>query len=606
MPKPVRSKPAQARTQIPDRKPAITVLVVTTIVLLVALSARGNQFVNFDDPLYVGTKPASDGLTTEAVAFAFTSVGTLYWHPLTWLSHELDTELFGAVPAGHHFTSVVLHALTAGLLCIVLIQIGATVFQAAAGSLLWALHPLRVESFAWVAERKDVLCALFFLATIAIYLRYVKQPSPARYAGWLCCGMLALMSKPTAVSLPTVLLLLDFWPRFRQITLTKLLLEKVPLISMAALVLCLTVLGQDRSNATSLLSQLPLHTRLANAAAAYPRYLGKIIWPVNLSCFYPYHRNVPLLSVTLSVCFLGAVTAFAIVQRTRRPWLLLGWAWFVIVLLPNAGIVQAGRQSIADRFTHIPMIGLVISVLWTVAELQRPESHKAIAWITCGVLAACAFLTVRQIAFWRDSVTLFEHAISVEDSDYIRGNLATTLMQEGKYVDAEPHLLAAIRLAPDRFEHHNNLANVLLRTGRIDHATAEANIALRLGPESLAVANTAGLVFLRGGNYGSALKQFDHAIQLGDDAAQVAAKLSDAGASLASHGNPQDAEPLLRKAITLNPQLVQARRNLVLVLLDQHRIPEARASLQQAIHDTGAQPEYRDLISETETRKPLS
>ncbi|MGA7416224.1 MAG: glycosyltransferase family 39 protein [Bryobacteraceae bacterium] len=269
-------------------------------------SAIGNGFVGLDDELYIRDKPSAAGLTGPSIAFAFTSVKDLYWHPLAWLSHEIDVELFGQNPDGHHATSVLLHAITASLLCLLLSRLGATAFPAVAGCLLWALHPLRVESFAWVAERKDVLCALFWMASVLLYLRFIEGPSKRRYAGWLFCGALALMSKPTAVSLPVVLFLLDYWPKRRSAKLTRLLIEKVPLAAMAAVVLYLAVLGQVSSGSTSYLSNVGLGIRLGSAAIGYARYLGKMLWPLNLACFYPYNLSPSEPTVVLSAVLLCA------------------------------------------------------------------------------------------------------------------------------------------------------------------------------------------------------------------------------------------------------------------------------------------------------------
>ena len=577
-------------------------LVVTIVVVLLCLTATGNAFVHYDDHLYLQTQPASEGLSARSVAFAFTTVETLYWHPLTWLSHELDIELFGSNAAGHHFTSILLHALAAGLLCLILLRLGLGALPAAAGSLLWALHPLRVESFAWIAECKDVLCALFFLATIAVYLRYLDRPSRARYAAWLCFGALALMSKPTAVTLPIVLLLFDFWPQRRNTTLVRLLAEKLPLAAMAAAVTALTIVGQVRAGATTYLADVPPGARLATAAVSYARYLGKLLWPVDLACFYPYRRDWPAASVAACVVLLAAITALAIAQRKRRPWLLVGWCWFVAAVLPNSGIIQAGQQSMADRFTHLGTIGLTIAVVWTAVDWAGvdPRRGKLTAWAAGAVILALSALTVRQIGFWRDTETLFTHAIAVEDSATMRANLAETLTAQGRNAEAERHLVTAVRLAPLRFEHHNNLANLFLKAGRLDEAAREAAVAMQLNPNHLAVVQTAGLVFIRKEDYAAALVQFARAIPLGGDPVAIAAKLSDAGASLASRGRPREAAPLIRRALELNARLVQARRNLALVPVDQGRGAEARAALGDALRATGPQAAYHDLERELE------
>lgn len=572
---------------------------VATMTLLLALPTLSNAFVNLDDRLYVSERPVADGLTAESIRFAFASVGRVYWHPLAWLSSELDTGLFGSAPAGHHFTSILIHAITAGLLVLVLMYLGAGPWTAGAGSLLWAIHPLRVESFAWIAERKDVLCALFFVAAVLAYLRFAERPSRSRYAAWLICGALALMSKPTAVSLPFILLLLDYWPHPRAAKLTRLIVEKLPLVAMCAVVAYLTVIGQAESKATTLI-QVSIATRLGNAAISLVRYLGKMLWPVDLACFYPYNRHPAATAIAASVALLIGITILPIQQRKRRPWLLVGWAWFVVALLPNIGIVQAGRQSLGDRFTLLPMIGIVIAVVFTVAEwtAARPERRRPVAWATCAVLAFLAVLTVRQIGFWRDTTTLFKHAIAVENSDFIQGGLGHELLMAGRPEAAAPHLLEAIRLAPEKWEYHNNLANVLLRTGRVDQAYREAQIALQLAPGELPPAETNAIVMLRREDYAGALVQLNRAVELGGDSGSIAAKLSDAGASLASRGRPREAEPLIRRAIKLDPVLVQARRNLVLVLEDQGHVAEARAALQQAIEATGAHREYSGLAAE--------
>jgi len=571
-------------------------VLIAGLVLLVGLPSIRNAFVDLDDGPYVSEKPASDGLTRQAVVFALTSVSPMYWHPVAWLSNELDTELFGSAPPGHHFTSVLLHALAAAVLYIILTRLGAGLISAALGSLLWALHPLRVESFAWIAERKDVLCAFFFFAAVAVYLKYATQPSKKLYAAWTCCGLLALMSKPTAVSLPIVLFLFDFWPQRRQASLFRLGLEKVPLAAGAAAVTFLAVQGQSQAMSLTPVASFPI--RLANAAFSYIRYLGKMAWPLDLGCFYPFHPEVAIRWGIPSAVVLLAITAFAILQRRRRPWLLVGWSWFVITLLPNSGIVQAGRQALADRFTELPMVGIVIILIWAVSEWAAtvPWRRKAAVLGTCAVLIALALLTIRQIGYWKDSESLFLRAIAVEDSDYIRDNLATYLIQRGRLSEAEPHLLAAIHLAPDAYPHHNNLANLYGKMGRPQQALAEAQIASRLAPQNQSVAETLALVLLGIGDYPAAMQSFDHAVQLGSDPATLAPLMNDTGVSLAKKGMLREAEPLLRKAVQYDPLLVDAHYNLVHDLGAQGKSDEARAALEAAIKATGFKPEYQDFI----------
>ncbi len=567
------------------------------VVFLITLPAVANEPIRLDDSLYIKSDALAAGLTPASVAFSFTSVSSIYWHPLTWLSHALDFELFGTNLSGHHLTSILFHAISAALLCFVLTSLGAGRWPAAAGALLWAIHPLRVESFAWLAERKDVLCAAFFLASIAAYLRYLESPTWRRYTAWLALGACALMSKPTAVSLPAILLLLDFWPRRRQTSLGRLIVEKVPLIAGAAAVGVLTMIGQRAAGATSLI-QASVTARLENAAVSCLRYLGKMFWPADLNPFYPYHSNWPAPLVIASILFVTALTSLALQQRKRRPWLLFGWLWFLITLLPNAGLVQAGYQSMADRFTHLPMIGIVVAVVRTIADWAagHPARQRAAAWTAGAALVVLSALTIRQIGYWHDSQTLFLRSIALEDSAFMRENLANILMQEGRDREAESHLLAGIRVAPAQYTLHDRLANLYRRNGRLDQALAEANAALALAPDNRMVVETAGMVHYRQGDCATAARYFERALQLGTPPESIATLMNDAGAWLASQGRPREAEPMIRRGVELDPQLVQARRNLVLVLEDQHRLEEARRALEQAIQSTGPRPEYRDLL----------
>jgi Flp pilus assembly protein TadD len=588
------------------RRPGLQAALLAVLVLAATITVAKNSFVSLDDLQYVGNPLVMQGVSLRGIAFAFTSVTALYWHPLAWLSHELDFELFAANPGAHHLASVLLHAISSAFLFLFLRRLGAGARSAIAGALLWAVHPLRVESFAWVAERKDVLCAFFFTAALLAYAPYAERPSGGRYAAWLGLGVLALMSKPTAVCLAPILLILDYWPLHRTSGLVRLLVEKLPLFGTSAVVMFLTIYGQARSGSMSHLADVAFATRLANAPISYARYIGKILWPVGLSCFYAYDRHPGAAWVISSTLLLGAISAVAIRQRRRRPWLLAGWLWFVVALLPNIGLLQAGRQSIADRFTHLGMIGIAIAVTWTLTDWAgaRSSRRKQAMWVACGVLAALTALTIRQIGFWRDSSTLFEHAISVEDGDYMRAALATSLIMQQRYAEAELHLRVAIRQAPGRFELHNNIANVLLKTGRTEQAAEEAAIALRLAPNDISVAETTGLISFQQGDGRGALLQFDRAVGLGADPLPVATEFNDMGASLASHGKPEEAEPLIRRAAELNPAMVQAHRNLVLVLEDQGRPDEARAALQQAIRATGPHHEYADLAQELRVGAP--
>jgi tetratricopeptide (TPR) repeat protein len=587
---------ARARTLLPSALLALLVLLVTAPVVR-------NRFVDLDDRLYLGNSAVAAGLSWAGAAFAFTSVSDLYWHPVTWLSHEIDVSLFGMSPAGHHLTSALFHAVSAGLLFLLLRKLGAGAWSSAVGSLLWALHPLRVESFAWVAERKDVLCALFFLATLLAYLNYAARPSRWGYLAWTALGAMALMSKPSAVCLVPILLLLDYWP-LRRTGGFKRWIEKIPLVALSVVVMWLTVYGQKQSGSMSHLAGIPAWVRVENVAVFYTRYIGKMLWPVNLGCFYAYGGPPgPALAIGAALGLL-IVTVVAVRMRHRWPWLPVAWCWFLVALLPNIGLLQAGRQSIADRFTNLAMIGVSIGIACSLSGWAGAgQLRKGAVAVSMGtILVVFAFLAVRQIGFWHDSIRLFEHAISVEDSDYIRGNLATTLMSQRRYAEAEPHLALAAQRSPLISDYHSNLANVLLRTGRPDQALGEAAIALKLAPKSIPAVETMGLILFRQGDSRGTLQHFDRAVRLGAPIVPMATELNDMGASLASRGRPQEAEPLVRRALELNPRLVQGWRNLALLLADQNRPEEARAVLQEAVFATGQQAAYDNLAPSSSER----
>jgi Flp pilus assembly protein TadD len=634
-------------------------LALSLLVLLVSSPALLNKSVDFDDGLYLGgDTPVHLGLTARGIEFAFTSVNEMYWQPLTWLSFELDETAFGNSLLAHHLVNILLHALTAGLLALLLRRLGASAYLALAGGAFWALHPLRVESFAWIAERKDVLFAFFAIAALLLYTRYAKSPSLKRFLPWLGCALLALMSKPTAMVLPVILLLLDWWPLHR-IRIPGLwpqsvgsaplpaeavaansqpppslrairrlaskaatapprratpsasasiwisnrwlpLLDKIPVALASVAVLLLTVAGQRHAHATDMLGHLSFGIRLSNAVVGYVRYLGLMVWPVSLACLYPYAKSIPAIEVALAALLLAAITFISIYQRSRRPWLLMGWLWFLLALLPNAGLVQAGEQSIADRYTEIPMIGLIIALTWQAKEVLtvRPQWKKPFAWGAVVALVALSLLTVRQIAFWRDSETLLSHAIAVDDSATMRYNLALALEKQERYAEAESDFKASLSLDPDQPRTHNNYALLLIKLNRPAEAVSQAQAAVKADPNSPLANKTLAQALLRHGDVDSAFAAYDRSIALGGGASLVSAYLNDYGASLARRGDFRDAELLIRKAVQLDPSQLEARRNLVLVLVSQHRNGEARAALDQAIAQTGKHRIYEGLASQ--------
>ena len=404
------------------RRPECFVLLLCLATSAVFAPWSPVSFLNFDDTVYLTRNSnVRSGLTASGLGWAFSSL-EVYWQPVTWVSHMVDFDLFGSNALGHRISNVCLQVLTTALLMRWLrtFYTGAELIVVAAG--LWSLHPLRVESVAWISERKDVLSGLFGVLTLLLWQRYKDAPSTGRYVLVLLVFAMALGSKPICVVLPLALLLLDLWPRRTFSNWASLVLEKLPLFAMSLAVGMLTIIGQRDTGALALV-EVPLSARLANATVSTMAYLGKMMWPVNLAAFYPYPPN--LKPVTLGLCgvVLSGITVMAVFQRSRRPHLLFGWLWYLIFLLPSIGIIQAGRQSMGDRFTYWPMIGVAVAVVGE-SELwlqNRPALRPRAKWFSVGVMSVLALLSWNQAGYWRDSVTLFEHSLSAGgDNEYIR------------------------------------------------------------------------------------------------------------------------------------------------------------------------------------------
>ena len=432
------------------------------------------EFIGFDDGQYVVENPhVHAGLSAQSVTWAFTTTAASNWVPLTWLSYMLDYELYGLNPRGYHLTNLLLHLASSALLLLVLWRTtgarGCSAFVAA----LFALHPLHVESVAWVAERKDVLCGFFFMLTLWAYTRYAERDfTLGRYGLVLLFLGLGLMAKPMLVTVPAVLLLLDFWPlgRFERTRLRTLLLEKVPLLLLAVCAAVPTWLIQASSSATGLVENLGLDLRVGNALLAYVHYIVHFFWPRGLAVFYPHPgADVSIGWAIAAGLLLLGVSVLVLRSTPRRPYLALGWLWYLGMLVPVIGLVQVGEQAMADRYTYLPMIGLTIAVAWGAPDLlerwrPRPE---LVAAATGLVLVTLASLTWVQIGYWRNSVTLFEHALRVtQDNHLAHTNLGVALTERGEHERAIHHYEQALRIKPDYVAAHFNLAVTLVRQDR--------------------------------------------------------------------------------------------------------------------------------------------
>jgi tetratricopeptide (TPR) repeat protein len=458
--------------------------------LLVFWQVRNFDFVNYDDPSYVTENPhVLNGLTADSVRWAFTTIHTGYWHALTWLSLMLDCQLFGPGPAGFHLTNLFFHIANTLLLFLVLKQMTKAIWQSAFVAALFALHPMHVESVAWIAERKDVLSTFFWMLTLLTYVVYVSRPSAFRYIVTLAAFALGLMAKPMLVTLPFLLLLLDYWPLNRFGSKRSpffLLIEKIPLFAMAAATSVATFIAQKQTGAMRISENIGFLFRLANALISYVQYIVKMIWPVRLAVFYPHrYENVPFLYVAISVILLLAVTIFVIRFAKNHRYLVTGWLWYLGTLIPVIGIIQAGSQAYADRYTYTPYIGLFIMLAWGLPQLLSKLPQRKIVLgvsmvIILTTLGICASL---QVSYWKNSIILFSHANQVTQNNWLaHNNRGTAYNRIGRYQEALEDFSQAIRIKPDYDEALNNLGAAYGNLGRYQQAIEAFRQAIKIKP----------------------------------------------------------------------------------------------------------------------------
>lgn len=436
-------------------------LTLAIVCWIVFGGVRHNGFINFDDPGYISDNPwVRPGFTRAGVVWAFTNIDQGYWHPLTWLSHMLDCQIFGLDAGFHHLVNLLFHTVNAILVFVVFHRLTGAFWKSAALAVLFAVHPQRVESVAWAAERKDVLSAFWFLLTLWLYLRYAAQPARWRYFLVLITLTLGLMSKPMLITLPFLLLLLDWWPLRRRAFAEKL--PMIPLVLISTLITSATI---HRLGAVNWGAGVPLPHRIANALIAYVSYLKLTVWPHRLALPYPYRIVIPKWQIAGAVLLLGGLTGAALWYGRRRPYLAVGWLWFMAALTPAIGLVQVGRQSMADRFTYLPCLGLGLIVVWGTADLLRNRASLA-AGLCISAAIGLAVASSRQVALWHDSVTLFSHAVAAtSDNATAERQLAAALEDEGRLNDALPHYAAAVRIEPGFFVAQSGFAAALERHG---------------------------------------------------------------------------------------------------------------------------------------------
>lgn len=607
------------------------------ITLAIYSPALKSEFVNYDDLGYVTeNQHVQEGLSGAVVKWAFTTGDQSNWHPLTWLSHALDCQLYGLKPAGHHLTSLLFHTANSLLLFWLLLRMTGALWRSAFVAALFAWHPAHVESVAWVSERKDVLSAFFALLTLLAYARYasgfkvqvsafagasayarqLRRDETARQAKFkvyyglaLLCFALGLMAKPMLVTLPFVMLLMDCWPLWRiydlrftideakksggagrrfsepqkletsEVSLRWALLEKVPFLLLAAVSSVVTYLVQRHGGAVS--TTVSIGQRVANAVVSYLRYTGKLFWPENLSVLYPHPGTWPAGWVVAALVFLVAVSVGVIWMR-RRAYLPVGWLWFLGMLVPVIGLVQVGMQSMADRYTYLPAIGLFIMVAWGAPELfEQLAGAKWLPFAGGAALLGCLAVTSRQVDYWKNSETLFSRAVAVTDKNYLAyNNLGFYLSNQHKIDEAMTNYEKSLEINPNYEDAQNNLGHALAQMGRPDEAIEHYRIALRIKPGLAEAHNNLGNALGEQGKSDEAIAEYLTALRL-DSKNENA--LNNLGIARAMQGKPEEAGKLLLEAVRLKPSDASAHGNLGTLYASQKKLLEAAEQFRVAL-----------------------
>jgi len=562
-------------------RPAIWAL-LALIVAAIYWQTLDFKFTNFDDQTYVTENVhVQAGLTAASIKWAFTSLDGSNWHPVTWLSHMLDWQIYGNQPGLHHLTNGLLHLLNAILLFLVLGRMTGSVWRSAFVAALFAAHPLHVESVAWVAERKDVLSALFWILTMWAYARYAERPSVRRYVPALMFFALGLMAKPMLVTLPFALLLLDYWPlqRFKK-NLKLLLFEKIPFVTLATASSFVTYIAQKKGGSVAALLSVPFSLRVANAIVSYLGYLGRMCWPFRLAVLYPFSpAALQVWSVAGAAVFLAAVTAFAIGQRRKQPYITVGWFWYLGTLVPVIGLVQIGEQALADRYTYIPLIGLFLAVAWMIPAiiLRGEESGQnrrklkskpcatatgtreiSLAITAIAVIIALTATARVQASYWQDSITLFSHALEVTVDNHVA---------------------------------HNNLGIALDDNGKTEEAMAQYQEALRINPADPDANYNVGIALARRSRYAEAVEHYRLSLKGVPNSPKI---LDNLGNALAVLGHSDQAIDCYRKSLTLNWNNPKAHNNLANVLSHQRRFEEAVSEYNKALK---LKPDFKEAHS---------
>ena len=569
-------------------------LIVAT--LTVFWQVCNHEFVSYDDDTYVTKNPhVQAGLSTESIVWAFTTTYANFWHPLTWLSHMLDCQLFGLSPGMHHLSSLLLHMANSILVFLVFMRMSGVLWCSAFVAALFALHPLHVESVAWVAERKDVLSTFFWMLTMWSYVRYVQCPGINRYVLVILFFVLGLMAKPMLVTLPFVLLLLDYWPlgriRFQhlgdlirqanqRLLALRLVWEKAPLFIIIILSSIVAYFAQERGGA---IASYPLFVRIANAIVSYAVYFGKTIWPHHLAVPYPHPGTIPIWKVAGAGLLLTSVSVIVIRWGRKHPYLVVGWFWYIGTLVPVSGLVQLGSYAMADRFTYVPLIGLFILIVWGISDLTaRWRYQKIVLAISTGiVLSALMVNSWLQVGFWKNSMTLFKHTLDVTTNNWLaHNNMGNALAGQGKTDEAIAHYWKSLKINPGWAPVHNNLGNALTKQRKTDEAITYYMRALEIDPMFAEAHNNLGTALTTKGRFEEAVFHCSEALRIDPSQAETHCAL---GTALVGQGRLDEAIRHFSNALKIKPDFADAHNDLGLILKRQGKVKEAMHYFSEAV-----------------------
>jgi len=575
-------------------------LCLAFLTLAVYLRTIQFDFVNFDDNANVYENGlVASGLTLHGFINAFVHGSLANWDPLTTLSHMVDCQVFGLWAGGHHLTNVLLHTATVVLLFLVLQSMTGRLWPSALVAAIFAVHPLHVESVAWVSERKDVLSGLFFVLTLGAYLRYVRRPGKGSYALVLLGLALGLMSKSMLVTMPAILLVLDWWPLKRTDGWKKLIVEKVPVAALSLAATVMAFWAQEQAHAVEALDKAPLGLRLENVLVSYVTYLWQTIWPANLAAYYPYPvAGLPLEKVAIAALVLAGITALVIWQRKERPYLLAGWLWYAMMLVPVIGLVKLGNQAYADRYMYLPQIGLSIGVIWWLAGVgEKLASIHYIRWAAATVsIFLLASLAYTQSLYWKNTEALWTRTIAVTDRNPLAHyDFGTWLLQHNELDKAQHEFETAVQQRPDYASALNNLGLVLFYKNKPDEAIPNLIRALQLDPSQYTALNNLGGCFIMKGRDADAEPQFRQALRLKPDFDDAHFNLANL---LARRGETNEAIQHYQAAVAGNPRDYGALNNLGSILLKGGRTKEAVPSLRKALALNSAKTEARDNLNQ--------